>query len=288
MKIKALVPYMGGKRNLAQIIVKLMGKHSVYWEPFCGSMSILFAKSPCRMETVNDLYGDLINLARVLQNPVTAFELYDKVYRSLMHERLFIESAERCRQRGYYEPAFEPDIDRAYDWFVASWLGRNGLVGCKTYNWTYCARYTPNGGHSGKRWRSVIESIPAWHKRLLGVTILQKDAFEIIERIHDSPGTTIYVDPPYIEKNAEYVHDFKVDDHRKLAKYLDRFKQAKVIVSLYQHESIENLYPKWFKKEIEVSKAIAHQNSRGANKSRVIELLLCNQSVERDESRLFE
>jgi DNA adenine methylase len=280
MKIKALAPYLGGKRNLAPRIVKLLGKHSIYWEPFCGSMAVLLAKNPCRMETVNDLYGDLINLARVIQNPESAWQLYDRLYRTLMHEQLFIEAAEKCRQRGYYAAIDGLDVDRAYDFFVASWLGRNGLTGCKSYNWTYCARYTPNGGHSGKRWRSVIESIPAWHKRLLGVTILQKDAFDIISRIHDSSNTAIYIDSPYIEKNAEYVHDFKPKDHVRLAALLHRFEKATVVVSLYDHPNIEQIYPDWFSCKVDVSKAIDHQNTRGANKTRATEILLSNRRMD--------
>ena len=280
MKIKALAPYLGGKRNLAPAIIEMLGPHSVYWEPFCGSMAVLFAKEPCRMETVNDLYGDLINLARIIQDPQTAVMLYDRLYRTLMHEQLFIEAAAKCRRRGYYESVGDPDIQRAYEFFVASWLGRNGMTGCKTYTWTYCARYTPNGGHSGKRWRSVIESIPAWHKRLLQVTILQKDAFDILQKIHDSTGTAIYVDPPYIEKNAEYIHDLDMEKQEELAHLLARFKRARVVVSFYQHPELQRLYSGWYGTEITVSKAIAHQNSRGANKTTAIELLLCNQPIE--------
>ena len=186
-KIKAIVPYMGGKRNLAPTIVKMLGKHSVYWEPFCGSMAVLFAKEKCRMETVNDLYGALINLARILQHPQYAYLLYQKLYKTLMHEQFFLEAAQRMKERGcdYKSTQCEWDFQWAYDFFIASWLGRNGLTGVKSYNWTYCARYTPNGGHAAKRWKSAIDSIPAWHRRLLEVTILQKDAYDIIERIYD-------------------------------------------------------------------------------------------------------
>lgn len=37
MKIKALAPWFGAKRNLAPVIVGLLGEHRIYWEPFCGS-----------------------------------------------------------------------------------------------------------------------------------------------------------------------------------------------------------------------------------------------------------
>jgi len=95
MKIKAIAPWFGGKRNLAPKIIQLLGKHRVYWEPFCGSCAVLLAKEPCMMETVCDLHGDLINLARVLQKEDTAIELYKRVERTLMCEQLHKEAAAR-------------------------------------------------------------------------------------------------------------------------------------------------------------------------------------------------
>ncbi len=95
MKIKALAPWFGSKRKLAPSIVKLMGEHRVYWEPFCGSMAVLLAKPPCEMETVNDLHGDLINLAKVIQDKELGFQLYDKLCRTTHAEDLFKEATGR-------------------------------------------------------------------------------------------------------------------------------------------------------------------------------------------------
>src|ERR1044072_5384193 len=38
MKISALAPWYGSKRTLAPEIVRQLGEHRAYWEPFCGSM----------------------------------------------------------------------------------------------------------------------------------------------------------------------------------------------------------------------------------------------------------
>ena len=123
MKIKALAPWFGAKRNLAPRIVELLGKHSTYWEPFCGSMAVLLAKPACVMECVNDLHGDLINLARVIQSEDLAPKLYRRLRRTLMHEQVFREAADRYRERGHYVDVKEPDLDRAYDYFVCSCRG---------------------------------------------------------------------------------------------------------------------------------------------------------------------
>ena len=284
MKIKAIAPWFGGKRNLAPKIVELLGPHRVYWEPFCGSMAVLMAKPTCVMETVNDLHADLINLARVIQDPKLGPQLYRQLRRTLMHEDLFKAAAARYKSRGHFAMAPEPDFDlpRAYDYFLCAWLGRNGVGGTSSYNQGFCVRYTATGGHAAKRWQSVIKSIPAWRRRLANVTILQRDAFELLERIDDRKGTAIYIDPPYIEKGAKYIHDFKHQDHIRLAQMLGRFKETRIVVSYYDHPKLAELYPDWGRAEIIVTKSLNNQNRRNKeNKGvRVIEVLLVNSPLE--------
>ncbi|MDD5328060.1 MAG: DNA adenine methylase [Phycisphaerae bacterium] len=287
MKISALAPWFGGKRNIAPAIIKLLGKHRVYWEPFCGSMAVLLNKEPCVMETVNDLHGDLINLARVVQKENTALELYGRLARTLMHEQLHIEAANRYRARGYFSNSDEPDIDRAYDYFLCAWMGRNGVTGTLSYNQGFCVRYIANGGHAAKRWRSVIESIPAWHYRLANVTILNRDAFEIIRKIQDTDGTVIYIDPPYLVKGAKYIHDFKPDEHTKLAEILQRFKKSRVVVSYYDHPLLTELYPGWTQHKIDVSKAMSNAGSQGKKDVRAVEVLLVNSKKDLFNSENF-
>ena len=277
MKVTAIAPWFGGKRNLAPEIIKLLGPHRAYWEPFCGSMAVLMAKEPCAMETVNDLHGDLINLARCLQAEATAVELYAKLNRTLMCEDFYLESAARIGTLQASD-AQMPDIERAYDYFIYSWLGRNGVSGTKGMGWnSYSARFTSNGGHAAKRFISAVESIPAWHKRLQAVTILRRDGFEAVSRIEDKEGTVIYADPPYIVKGAEYVHDFTDCMHEELAALLNRFQKTRVVVSYYEHPKLQALYPGWTKVTIDVTKSISHQGKRGANDLRATEVLLVNQ-----------
>lgn len=274
MKIKSILPYFGGKRNLAPRIVEELGDHRVYWEPFCGSMAVLMAKSSCCvMETVNDLHGDLINLARVIQHPEHGSKLYRRLRRTLMAEELFTDSAGIVRSS---EAGDVLDPDRAYHYMLTAWVGRNGVAGTSSYNAGFCVRYTANGGHAAKRFDSVVRSIPAWRRRLANVTILRRDAFELLPRIDDRPGTALYVDPPYIEKSTKYVHDFADTDHERLAESLHRFEHARVVVSYYAHPLLDKLYPGWTQRRFEVSKAMAHQGRRGQNDTKAVEVLLIN------------
>lgn len=268
MKITALAPWYGCKRTLAPVILEELGEHSFYVEPFCGSMAMLFAKAPASMEVVNDLHADLINLARVLASDRAA-DLYERVARVLSHEDLTLEVRELVRSPDF-KPAPSIDevgrvhVDRAFAFFVLSWQARNGWGGTKLSNLTTARRFTHNGGSNGLRWRSAVDSIPAWHERLRSVQILRMNAFDLLGRLGDQERTVIYADPPYLVKSDKYIHDLAEADHKRLAAALGRFKNARVIVSYYDHPRLESLYPGWTKRDVSVTKALVNQGKRDA------------------------
>lgn len=256
MKINALAPWYGSKRTLAARIVQAIGPHRCYWEPFCGSMAVLFEKSIATMETVNDLHGDLINLARTVQGPKTWAAFYRRLKRTLVAKDLWRESADYIRGT-----PFEPTPERAYHFFIMAWLGRNGVVGSNGGE-NFCVRYTSNGGSPGTRFKAAVDSIPEWLDRLRAVTILNEDGFELLERIEDKTGTVIYCDPPYIVKGARYIHDFKPADHGRLADLLGRFHKTRVVVSYYDHPDLVALYPGWKMLALEATKAMVNAGMR--------------------------
>lgn len=281
MKINALLPWFGSKRTLAPKIIDALGPHSNFWELFGGSLAVLMAKPPCRMETVNDLHGDMVNVARVVQSDSLAPELFDRVARTAFHEDLFAEAAGRWRSRAMIAAPDEPDLDAAYDYLVCSWMGRNGVAGTGSHNLGFCARYTGRGGHAATRFAGVVESIPAWWNRLRNVTILNRDTFDLIGKIADEKGTAIYLDPPYMVKGASYVHDFDTEDddgtatlwgdrkqrtnhHRLLAGCASRFVKARVVVSYYDDPAVRELYPedRWEWIECPTTKAMVNQGMR--------------------------
>lgn len=253
MKVKSLAPWFGAKRVLAQRIVDALGPHRAYWEPFCGSMAVLLAKPQCTHETVNDLHGDLINLARVIQSD--GARLYRRLRRTLFAEALCVEAKERLGQ------PFETSADRAYWFFVHSWFGRNGSAGSLGGK-GFCVRYTANGGHAATRWASAVNSIPAWRRRMSNVTILNRDAFDLLERIDDTPQAAIYCDPPYLVKGERYVHDFAAEDHQRLADSLRRFRKSRVVVSYYRNPRLKELYPGWKMIDCPTTKALVNQGMR--------------------------
>lgn len=275
MNLTALLPYFGGKRTLAPAIVAELGPHRAYWEPFCGSMAVLLAKPTASMETVNDLYGDLTNLAMVIADPVFGPQLYRRLRRVPMSQAACDDANDAIEG---WPDAGSLDLDRAYFFFIASWMGRNGVCGSKSAGRTFCVRYTANGGHAATRFASAVDSIPAWRRRLRQVTILNSDGLGLIERIDDADGTVIYCDPPYVVKGAKYHVDFDQADHPRLAAALSRFTKTRVVVSYYDHPVLAELYPpdRWTRCAFTMAKAMAHQGGRTGTDVRAHEVLLIN------------
>lgn len=281
MAIAALSPWFGGKRKLAPEIVAALGPHNAYWEPFCGSMSVLLAKPVVPMETVNDLHGDLVNLARCVRDAVLCRVLYGKLRRTLCCQAFHDDARAYLGRDDFPLPdSGTPDVERAYQYFLASWLGRQGCAGSRSYRNHFSVRYTKNGGNSGKSFVSAVRSIPAWRRRLATVTILRLDALDLIGKIEDADGVAIYCDPPYLSKSKNYTYDIDDAAHAALAESLRRFRRSRVVVSYYQHPRLAEFYPGWHRRQYSVQRALASSVARGkAIESTAIEVLLCNQPL---------
>lgn len=275
--IQALAPWAGAKRSMAVEIVDALGEHSAYFEPFCGSMAILFAKEPCRHEVVADLNRDLVNVAAVLQNRYLAGQLLERLHFTLAAEETFHDSRAQIMDRYAGQLG---NVDRAYHAMVTWWLGRNGMAGTKKSRTGFSARFTPKGGSGGVRFRSLVDSVPAFVERLARVDILSRCGFEVLDKVDDLTGTSIYCDPPYLVKSFEYEHDFAAGEHQRLADAVARFRCARVIVSYYEHPDLARLYPaeRWECRKIEVTKAIRNTNTLGTGATKAVEVLLINKT----------
>ena len=64
MSAQPIIPWIGGKRRLADRIFPLFPQHSCYVEPFAGGAALFFLRPvPAEVEVLNDVNGDLINLS---------------------------------------------------------------------------------------------------------------------------------------------------------------------------------------------------------------------------------
>lgn len=299
MKIKALAPWFGGKRTLAPAIVQQLGKHTQYFEPFCGSMAVLFAKDPSQKETVCDLHAELTNLASVVQDNSLSPQLYDRLQRTLFSEHLLGKAKQYLESDSSGK---NDSLERAYWYFLASWMGRNGTAGTARLDYQIAVRWTNGGGSPTVRFRNALESMPSWHVRLRNVVILNRNAFSILDRFEDAEGTAIYADPPYPEetrskgsikngRGGKYLHEFQhgsvkkkaslfeddeVDHHELLAGILCGYRKSRIIVSYYDCPRIRELYDGWTFVDHARQKHLHAQNGRGSRKLDAPEVLIIN------------
>ena len=71
---------MGGKSNQAARLCQLLPDHRCYAEVFAGAANLLFAKPRSKVEVLNDINSELINLFRVVRFHPREF-IADKVSR---------------------------------------------------------------------------------------------------------------------------------------------------------------------------------------------------------------
>lgn len=274
--VTALAPWFGGKRTLAGEVVRQLGPHDTYFEPFCGSMAVLFRKPRTKFEQVNDLHGDLTNVAWVLQSRKLKARLLVALHDTLCSEAHYRHCREQLLKPFAADPA-APDWRRAYVALCVWWQGRSGMAGTRPSRTSFAARFTSLGGTAGGRFRNMVECLPAFAARLGRADVLNRCGFEVLDKIKDRKHTAVYCDPPYVEKAAEYLHDFGDADHGRLAAAVSRFRHARVVVSYYPHPKLEALYPRdrWTWVECDVSKNI--MNTRRATVGRrAVELLIVN------------
>jgi len=279
---------------MAPEIVRQLGPHQYYFEGCAGSMSIIMAKEPSEHETVCDLHGALTNLAWAVQDEEMAVELFNRLQRTLYDDELYYASKEWLNAWDQSKMILrngDSSLDWAYHYFVASWMGRNGVAGTSRVNYQVATRWTKGGGSGPLRFHSAVDSIPAWCERLRNVQILRRDLFEVLPKIEDDNGVAMYFDPPYlpgtISGNSVYVHTFADADHKRLADELQRFKKARIVISYYDSPLLAELYPGWDKMDCSCNKQLHNQNKRGRTMSVAPEVLLCNETFFRAENELF-
>lgn len=68
-----IIPWIGGKRRLADTLLKRFPAHECYVEVFAGGAALFFLRPPARVEVINDVNGELVNLYRMVQHHLEEF-----------------------------------------------------------------------------------------------------------------------------------------------------------------------------------------------------------------------
>jgi DNA adenine methylase len=217
-----IIPWIGGKRRLADKLIPNFPPHTCYVEVFAGGAALYFMRPPAEVEVINDINGELVNLYRVVKHHLEEFVRQFKYALSSRDVFKWLQDT---------PPATLTDIQRAARFFYLQQHAFGGKVDGQTWG---SATTTPP-----INLLRIEENLSAAHLRLASAFIENMDWHQLMLR-YDRPHTLFYLDPPYLETEG-YGVDFGVEQYEKMAETLRGLK-GKAIVSLNDHPEIRRIF----------------------------------------------
>lgn len=235
---RPVLRYHGGKFMLRDWVISHFPPHQVYVEPYGGAASVFMGKPRVRAEIYNDLDGGIVNVFKVLRDPVMAREL---------ERQLRLTPFARTEFDDCYGKLTDDPIEEARRAIVISFMGYGAGTVTRQDKTGFCSRRTDKSFHLPSHdWATYHNAIRAFSDRLQGCVIENRPATWVMEYF-DSPETLHYVDPPYVRAargrtaRMDYRYEMNDDQHRELAETLHQLK-GMVILSGYPSVLYDEIY----------------------------------------------
>lgn len=209
-----------------------------------GGGSILLRKQRSKNEIYNDLDGDIVNVFKVLRDPIHSKQLLELLsFTPFSRLEMFlgweetedpVEQARRC-------------IVRSHMGFgsAGATKGRTGFRGLDRCESSFSA--------PAQQWSKLPHHLRAVINRLQGVVIENVDASKLIDTV-DGTNTLFYIDPPYLPTTRSsmkggmkyYRHEMSQDDHVQLLDQIQNI-QGMVLLSGYDSDLYNDTLIDWEK-----------------------------------------
>lgn len=265
MSASPIVPWIGGKRRLADRLIRLFPPHTCYVEVFAGAAAVFFAKAPSEVEVLNDVNGDLINLYRVVQHHLEEF----------VHQfKWALTSREVFRWLQITRPETLTDIQRAARFYYLQQACFGGKVVGQNFG---TATTTPPALNLLR----IEESLSTAHLRVASTFIEREHWSACVER-YDRAHTFFYMDPPYWQTEG-YGVDFPIEEYEHLAASLKRMK-GKAIVSLGDHPDMRHVFADFRIEDVGISYSVNNKSGAAAERN---ELVVFSWDAEEGSGGLF-
>lgn len=246
-----LVPWIGGKRRLADRLLSLFPRHSCYVEPFAGAAAVFFAKAPSEVEVLNDINGELVNLYRVVQHHLEEFV---RQFKWALSSRVIY----RWLQSQPTEPL--TDIQRAARFYYLQVNAFGGKVDAQNFG-------TATTAPPGLNLLRLEESLSAAHLRLAQVYVENVSWRDCVER-YDRPHTLFYMDPPYWQTEG-YGVAFELAEYEAIAAALRAIK-GRAVVSLNDHPEMRRVFGGFASEAVDITYTVGGMDNAAPRRELVI------------------
>jgi DNA adenine methylase len=251
----------------AEQIVKLMCDHDCYCEVFCGGNWVFFRKSPSKIEVVNDINGELINMYRCFQRKHKEF--LERVHYELYSRELYYEYLNDFYSGLHKELS---DVEKAFRFYCL-------------LKEAFAAKFGGGWGYSSARnmasaFFNEFEGFDAVNARLKNVQIDNRDFEEVIMG-YDGERTLFYVDPPYVKSDNDQYYFKSIDasftmwDHQRLYMALKKIR-GKFILTIDDCEWVRERYCAVDSGFVVIENEVFYSSGDKNNRRHVTELIITN------------
>ncbi|NOT17687.1 MAG: DNA adenine methylase [Sulfuriferula sp.] len=246
-----IIPWIGGKRRLAKHILPLFPEHTCYVEPFCGAAALYFLKEPAKVEVINDINGELVNLYRVVKHHLEEFIRQFKwaLTSRKIYEWMQITPAETMT-----------DIQRAARFYYLQKLAFGGKVNGQTFG---------TATTSAPRFNllRLEDDMSQAHLRLSRTTIEHLSWQSCITK-YDREHTLFYCDPPYWGTEG-YGVDFGLEQYAHMAELAKSIK-GKMVISVNDIPEMRNVFAGLNMERVEINYTVGGAGRKKATSGELI------------------
>lgn len=235
--LKPPISRMGGKSKLRKTIIEMIPAHTCYVEVFFGAGWVYFGKELSKVEVINDIDKELINLFKMI-----------KYHAPEIERMLEYEFSGRDIFEEYKNATLEQltEIHRAmrFLYLISQSFAGKG----QHYGYGTTSKPKPQIFYKG-----VLQDI----KERLRNTYVENLSFEKIIKKYDRPNTFFFADPPYFE-TCGYGNEFGENEHIELRDTLSNIK-GKFLLTINDHPQVREWYKNFNIKEVEVNYSVSRQ-----------------------------
>lgn len=254
--MKTPLSYHGGKARMVNDLMKMVPRHTVYCEPFCGGASLFWAKPLAKVSVLNDASPLVVNFYRCLRDDP------DRLVSLIEQVRFCREDYERARKIISLPPRHirAAQLRAPYRLAQAFWaccsmgFGKQPLGGFGD----------DNDGRTERAFyakQARLREQMGEYESQLKTTHIHHGSYITPMLHYDSPDTFHYLDPPYVgTKGYENVWD--EGDLRLILFWLPKLK-GKFMLSHFPNVLIQAAADEhgWYRKDFTKRTTLNKPNS---------------------------